>query len=146
MNDCRELKETGQKYGVCGTLCHIVQTKPSSSSNFISASHHRYTMRVASVGEARAVLCRHSELINLSQTTHEVSTVASNPPDLHIHSISIKSINFSTLFFFFFQNLNHSQLGYSAMFPLVIPDPHVTEVELDETDECLIIANKRYKI
>ena len=29
------------------------------------------------------------------------------------------------------------------MFPLVIPDPHVTEVELDETDECLIIANKR---
>lgn len=31
------------------------------------------------------------------------------------------------------------------MFPLVIPDPHVTEVELDETDECLIIANKRYK-
>jgi hypothetical protein len=29
------------------------------------------------------------------------------------------------------------------MFPLVIPDPHVTEVELDETDEFLIIANKR---
>ena len=99
MNDCRELKETGQKYGVCGTLCHIVQTKPSSSSNFISGSHHRYTMRVASVGEARAVLCRHSELINLSQTTHEVSTVASNPPDLHIHSISIKSINVATFFF-----------------------------------------------
>jgi len=99
MNDSRELKETGQKYGVCGTLCHIVQTKPSSSSSFISGSHHRYTMRVASVGEARAVLCRHSELINLSQTTHEVSTVASSPPDLHGHSISIKSINFATFFF-----------------------------------------------
>jgi len=99
MNDCRELKETGQKYGVCGTLCHIVQTKQSSSSSFISGSHHRYTMRVASVGEARAVLCRHSELINLSQTTHEVSTVVSNPPDLHIHSISVQSINFGIFSF-----------------------------------------------
>jgi hypothetical protein len=29
------------------------------------------------------------------------------------------------------------------MFPLVIPDPHVTEVQLDENDEFLIIANKR---
>lgn len=141
MNDCRELKETGQKYGVCGTLCHIVQTRPSSSSSFIPGSHHRYTMRVASVGEARAVLCRHSGLINLSQTTREVSTVASKPDDLHIHSLSIKQKNF--LSHFSFQNLNHGQLGHSAMFPLVIPDPHVTEVELDETDECLIIANKR---
>jgi len=29
------------------------------------------------------------------------------------------------------------------MFPLVIPDPHVIEVELDDTDEFLLIANKR---
>ena len=100
MNDCRELKETGQKYGVCGTLCHIVQTKPTGSSSFIPGSHHRYTMRVASVGEARAVLCRHSGLINLSQTTHEVSTVTSKSPDLHIHSISIKQNFFFTTFFF----------------------------------------------
>ncbi|KDR16236.1 protein phosphatase PHLPP-like protein isoform X3 [Zootermopsis nevadensis] len=108
----RELKETGQKYGVCGTLCHIVRTKPSGSSNFLPGSQHQYTMRVASVGEARAVLRRRSGLINLSQTTQ------TNP--------------------------NHNQLGCSAMFPLVIPDPHVTEVDLEETDEFLIIANKRF--
>ncbi|PNF37973.1 hypothetical protein B7P43_G02364 [Cryptotermes secundus] len=109
----RELKETGQKYGVCGTLCHIVRTRPTGSpSSFLPGCHHQYTMRVASVGEARAVLCRRSGLINLSQTTQ------ANP--------------------------NHSQLGCSAMFPLVIPDPHVTEVDLDETDEFLIIANKRF--
>jgi hypothetical protein len=79
MNFCRELKETGQKYGVCGTLCHIVRTKLSGSSSFLPGSQHQYTMRVASVGEARAVLRRRSGLINLSQTTQTVSKVASMP-------------------------------------------------------------------
>jgi hypothetical protein len=30
------------------------------------------------------------------------------------------------------------------MFPLVVPDPHVTEISLTESDEFIIIANKRY--
>lgn len=30
------------------------------------------------------------------------------------------------------------------MFPMVVPDPHVTEIVLSEQDEFLIIANKRY--
>ncbi|KAJ9579369.1 hypothetical protein L9F63_024524 [Diploptera punctata] len=67
----RELKENGQKYGVCGTLCHIVRSKPHTTANgFMPINQHQYTMRVASVGEAKAVLCRQSGLVNLSQTTN----------------------------------------------------------------------------
>ncbi|PSN56260.1 Protein phosphatase PHLPP-like protein [Blattella germanica] len=111
----KELKENGQKYGVCGTLCHIVRMKPINPGGFLPTSRHQYVMRVASVGEARAVLCRQSGHLNLSQRT-ESST----------------------------NNPSHSQLGCSALFPLVIPDPYVTEVELQDTDESLIIANKRF--
>ncbi|XP_069698714.1 protein phosphatase PHLPP-like protein isoform X2 [Periplaneta americana] len=95
----RELKERGQKFGVCGTLCHVVRSRP-----------HQYTLRVASVGEARAVLCRRGALLDLSQ------------PAL----------------------AGPGQLGCSALFPLVIPDPHVAEVPLGDADECLIVANKRF--
>lgn len=144
MNICRELKETGQKYGVCGTLCHIVRTRPSGSpSSFLPGCHHQYTMRVASVGEARAVLCRRSGLINLSQTTQAVSTIASMSHCIELYRNSLSNEPLILCHFYSFQNPNHSQLGCSAMFPLVIPDPHVTEVDLDETDEFLIIANKR---
>jgi hypothetical protein len=90
MNICRELKETGQKYGVCGTLCHIVRTKPSGSpSSFLPGCHHQYTMRVASVGEARAVLCRRSGLINLSQTLQTVSTIASMSHCIKLHTSTV---------------------------------------------------------
>lgn len=104
MNFCRELKESGQKYGVCGTLCHIVRTKLTGPSSFLPGSQHQYTMRVASVGEARAVLCRHSELIDLSQTTQTVSKFASMPSCYiwYIRFVHIKPVYFVTVFFFFF--------------------------------------------
>lgn len=34
-------------------------------------------------------------------------------------------------------------MGYSSQFPLVVPDPEVAEIQLDEDDEFIIIANKR---
>lgn len=46
----RELKENGQKYGVDATLVHI--TKHSTSRT------KRYSVKVASSGETKAVLCR----------------------------------------------------------------------------------------
>ncbi|XP_068084838.1 protein phosphatase PHLPP-like protein [Anabrus simplex] len=115
----RELKEKGQKYGVCATLCHITRTKvnTTSTANGFLPGGPRYILRVASIGEAGAVLCRRSEGINLSRR-HNTS---SGP-----------------------QNLNRNQLGCSAMFPLVIPDPYVTEILLEDEDEFLIIANKRF--
>uniref|UniRef100_A0A146LZ42 Protein phosphatase PHLPP-like protein n=1 Tax=Lygus hesperus TaxID=30085 RepID=A0A146LZ42_LYGHE len=39
--------------------------------------------------------------------------------------------------------MTRSQIGNSAMFPLVVPDPHVTEITLRDHDEFLIMANKR---
>jgi hypothetical protein len=109
MNGCRELKETGQKYGVCGILCHIVQTKLNGSSSFIPGSHHQYTIRVASVGEARAVLCRHSGLINLSQTTQEVSTVAFKASLFHsAHQLTIHSTQNCFAIFFFSESESKS--------------------------------------
>lgn len=36
-----------------------------------------------------------------------------------------------------------SQLGCSALFPLVLPDPHVVELELRESDDFLVLANQR---
>jgi PH domain and leucine-rich repeat-containing protein phosphatase len=35
------------------------------------------------------------------------------------------------------------QLGNSASFPLIVPDPELTEIVLDDTDEYLVIANKK---
>ncbi|XP_039305521.1 PH domain leucine-rich repeat-containing protein phosphatase 2 isoform X2 [Solenopsis invicta] len=51
----RELKEKGQKYGVDATLVHIVklplqQGYPKSST--------KYSLKIASTGDAKAVLCR----------------------------------------------------------------------------------------
>nr|CAD7598394.1 unnamed protein product [Timema genevievae] len=113
----RELKEKGQKYGVCGTLCHICRTKPTSAqSNYLPGSQ-RYVLRVASVGEARAVICRRNGPVTLSRV---IGNTASQ------------------------NNLNRSQIGCSSRFPLVIPDPQITEVTLEDHDEFLIVANKRF--
>ncbi|GLG96070.1 Protein phosphatase PHLPP-like protein [Gryllus bimaculatus] len=114
----RELKEKGQKYGVCATLCHISRTKPGpgSTTNGFLPSGSRYVLRVASVGEAGAVLCRRSEGIQLCPPKEQISS----PPQ------------------------TRNQLGCSAMFPLVIPDPRIAEVQLEEEDEFLIVANKRF--
>ncbi|XP_029178184.1 PH domain leucine-rich repeat-containing protein phosphatase 2 isoform X2 [Nylanderia fulva] len=51
----RELKEKGQKYGVDATLVHIVKL-PSQQGYPKSSS--KYSLKVASSGEAKAVLCR----------------------------------------------------------------------------------------
>ncbi|XP_054282489.1 protein phosphatase PHLPP-like protein isoform X2 [Macrosteles quadrilineatus] len=97
----RELKEAGQRCGLCAVVCHITRQWVGGP--------RRYVLRIASVGEAKALL---------SRTTGSL-TFAHAPPQ------SVRS-----------------QLGNSAMFPMVVPDPHVTEIVLTEQDEFLIIANK----
>ncbi|CAH0389384.1 unnamed protein product [Bemisia tabaci] len=60
----KELKEKGQKTGVCAVLCHIVRQKCSGSTK-------RYVLRIASVGEARAILCRTSGCITLTPSNRQ---------------------------------------------------------------------------
>ncbi|XP_072767661.1 PH domain leucine-rich repeat-containing protein phosphatase 2 isoform X1 [Anoplolepis gracilipes] len=51
----RELREKGQKYGVDATLVHVVKL-PSQQG--YPKSSTKYSLKVASCGEAKAVLCR----------------------------------------------------------------------------------------
>ncbi|XP_051166849.1 PH domain leucine-rich repeat-containing protein phosphatase 2 isoform X2 [Leptopilina boulardi] len=51
----RELKEKGQKYGIDATLCHI--TKLPNTQGFPRVTR-KYSLKIASSGDAKAVLCR----------------------------------------------------------------------------------------
>nr|CAD7197095.1 unnamed protein product [Timema douglasi] len=132
----RELKEKGQKYGVCGTLCHICRAKPTSAQNNYLPGSQRYVLRVASVGEARAVICRRNGPVTLSQRHQQhCLSECKRPFQILTHSLYCSSGR---------MNLNRSQIGCSSRFPLVIPDPQITEVTLEDHDEFLIVANKRF--
>ncbi|XP_015434327.1 PREDICTED: protein phosphatase PHLPP-like protein [Dufourea novaeangliae] len=103
----RELKEKGQKYGVDATLVHIVRLQ---SQQGYPKAPTRYSLKVASSGDAKAVLCRAAGPLTLA------------PP---------KKVPVT------------NQLGNAAMFPLVVPDPTFEEVDLEDDDEFVIIANRR---
>ncbi|XP_076675085.1 PH domain leucine-rich repeat protein phosphatase isoform X2 [Andrena cerasifolii] len=103
----RELKEKGQKYGIDATLVHIIRVQ--SQQGFPKAAT-RYSLKVASSGDAKAVLCRAAGPLTLA------------PPK----KVAVKN-----------------QLGNAAMFPLVVPDPTFEEVDLEDDDEFVVIANRR---
>ncbi|XP_073988528.1 PH domain leucine-rich repeat protein phosphatase isoform X3 [Rhodnius prolixus] len=98
----RELKEKGQRVGVCAMVCHICSERGPVA--------RKRTLRIATVGEAKAVLYRGDSSLTLAHVPTQMT---------------------------------RSQIGNSAMFPLVVPDPHVTELTLKDSDEFLIMANKR---
>lgn len=66
----RELKEKGQKYGVDATLIHIVRL---SSQQGYPKSSIRYSLKVASSGDAKAVLCRAAGPLTLAPTRRSQS-------------------------------------------------------------------------
>ncbi|XP_054007050.1 PH domain leucine-rich repeat-containing protein phosphatase 2 [Hylaeus anthracinus] len=103
----RELKEKGQKYGIDATLVHIIGIQ--SQQGFPKAPT-RYSLKVASSGDAKAVLCRAAGPLTLAPAK----------------KVPVKN-----------------QLGNAAMFPLVVPDPTFEEVDLEDDDEFVIIANRR---
>ncbi|XP_043480115.1 uncharacterized protein LOC122509876 isoform X2 [Leptopilina heterotoma] len=103
----RELKEKGQKYGIDATLCHI--TRVPNTQGFPRTTR-KYSLKVASSGDAKAVLCRAAGPLTLANSK----------------KIAVKN-----------------QLGNAAMFPLIVPDPTVEEVMLEDDDEFVIIANRR---
>ncbi|XP_012151095.2 PH domain leucine-rich repeat protein phosphatase [Megachile rotundata] len=103
----RELKEKGQKYGIDATLVHIVRIQ-SQQGHPRSAT--KYSLKVASSGDAKAVLCRAAGPLTLAPAK----------------KLPVRN-----------------QLGNAAMFPLVVPDPTFEEVDLEDDDEFVIIANRR---
>lgn len=55
----------GQRFGVCAMLCHIARHKTSGPD--------RYVLRIASVGEAKAVLSRSTGSLTLAHAPSQVS-------------------------------------------------------------------------
>ncbi|XP_019887893.2 protein phosphatase PHLPP-like protein isoform X2 [Ooceraea biroi] len=62
----RELKEKGQKYGIDATLVHV--TKLPSQQGYPKSSA-KYILKVASSGDAKAVLCRAAGPLTLAVST-----------------------------------------------------------------------------
>lgn len=63
----RELKEMGQRCGMCAALCHISRQKVGGP--------RRYLLRIASVGEAKAVLSRTTGSLTLAHTPSQVNNM-----------------------------------------------------------------------
>ncbi|XP_076653692.1 PH domain leucine-rich repeat protein phosphatase isoform X1 [Halictus rubicundus] len=59
----RELKEKGQKYGIDATLVHVVRVQPQQG---YPKATTKYSLKVASSGDAKAVLCRAAGPLNLA--------------------------------------------------------------------------------
>ncbi|XP_034182760.2 PH domain leucine-rich repeat protein phosphatase [Osmia lignaria lignaria] len=103
----RELKEKGQKYGIDATLVHIVKIQ---SQQGYPKPATKYSLKVASSGDAKAVLCRAAGPLTLAPAK----------------KFPVRN-----------------QLGNAAMFPMVVPDPTFEEVDLEDDDEFVVIANRR---
>lgn len=107
----RELKQQGQKQGVCATLCHISRSKYNNNEIMSyyqnPAGGRRFILRTANVGDSEAILVRQNGVLNLTKVT------------------------------------KNRKIGYSASYPLILPDPEVSEIALSDVDEYLIIANKK---
>lgn len=77
----RELKEKGQKYGVDATLIHL--TRIPSTPGYPRTSR-RYALKIATSGDARAVLCRAAGPLTLapnrkSKTKNQLGNAAMFP-------------------------------------------------------------------
>ncbi|XP_063697541.1 protein phosphatase PHLPP-like protein [Culicoides brevitarsis] len=107
----RELKQQGQKQGVCATLCHISRSKYNNNEIMSyyqnPAGGRRFILRTANVGDSEAVLVRQNGVLKLTKVT------------------------------------KNRKIGYSASYPIILPDPEVSEIALSDADEYLIIANRK---
>lgn len=88
----RELKQRGQRAGVDVTLCHISRTK--RADNEFLPSTRRYILRLASVGEATAVVGRPNGVLRLTPPTpcRRIGNSASFPlitPDPEVAELTL---------------------------------------------------------
>lgn len=63
----RELKQQGQRQGVCAILCHI--SVDSANATTFSNIRRRFVLRVATVGQAEGILIRKTGTLKLTPTT-----------------------------------------------------------------------------
>ncbi|VDI24410.1 PH domain and leucine-rich repeat-containing protein phosphatase [Mytilus galloprovincialis] len=120
-----KLKSVGQKVGAAGVLCHIRK----------SEAEDKFVLNIANVGDTMAVISRHGEAVPLSrlfvvnkdkeerQRIYKSDGIITE--DGHVSGVTC----------------NSRLLGCSFLFPHVVPEPHVTSINLRPEDQVLIIAN-----
>ncbi|XP_052062683.1 PH domain leucine-rich repeat-containing protein phosphatase 2-like isoform X1 [Mytilus californianus] len=120
-----KLKSVGQKVGAAGVLCHIRK----------SEADDKFVLNIANVGDTMAVISRHGEAVPLSrlfvvnkdkeerQRIYKSDGIITE--DGHVSGVTC----------------NSRLLGCSFLFPHVVPEPHVTSINLRPEDQVLIIAN-----
>lgn len=133
----RELRDKGQRHGVCALLCHVSMqqqqqqpTMPQTGDTdplLAVAQRCRFVLRVASVGQAQAILIRRHSHVQL--------TPPSVQPPGPTKSTTTTAMAASAT--------PNRQLGHAASYPLVLPDPEVCEIALNDQDEYLVLGNKR---
>ncbi|KAL4646432.1 PH domain leucine-rich repeat-containing protein phosphatase 1 [Arapaima gigas] len=123
----RKLGTVGQKLGGSAVLCHICHDPMDPGSCF--------TLTTANVGKCQAILCRDGKPLRLS-APHNVA-VAEEYRRVRQHKAivtednKVNGVTDSTRI-----------MGYSFLYPSVIPCPHVQTVTLTAQDEFFILGSR----
>uniref|UniRef100_A0A8C9TSE7 protein-serine/threonine phosphatase n=1 Tax=Scleropages formosus TaxID=113540 RepID=A0A8C9TSE7_SCLFO len=123
----RKLGTAGQKLGGSAALCHIRHNPMDSGGCF--------TLTAANVGKCQAVLCRDGKSLPLS-VLHNIS-VAPEYDRVRLHKAivtednKVNGVTDSTRI-----------MGYSFLYPSVVPRPHVQTVVLTPQDEFFILGSR----
>ncbi|XP_060073754.1 PH domain leucine-rich repeat-containing protein phosphatase 2-like [Ylistrum balloti] len=122
-----KLKSTGQKVGAAAALCHIKKVTEGTNT------HH--LLNVANVGDTEVVISRSGEAVTLSrlfliQSDTEESQRICRSDGIITEDGRVSGVTFNTRL-----------LGCSYLYPQVLPDPHITCVNLRQDDQLIIIAN-----
>lgn len=128
MKDCNRQSE------ISFTLCHICKSeKPQENATT------KYSLRIASFGDTKTILCRNFGSLTLSNTANQVSCISRG---LYDNLIGHRHLTYYNDFIYFQSNPNNRR-KISHTQPNSLQDLHLTEINLHEQDQFLLLASKR---
>ncbi|XP_061163217.1 PH domain leucine-rich repeat-containing protein phosphatase 2-like isoform X1 [Saccostrea echinata] len=118
-----KLQSTGQKVGAAAAVCHLKK------------ENNQYSLCMANVGDVEVVICRRGEVVPVSrrflvQSDQEECRRICKSDGIITEDGRVNGVAFQTRL-----------LGSSFLYPHVIPDPHLVQVNLHHDDQFIIIAN-----
>lgn len=124
----RELKDQGQRQGVCAILCHI-----SISNDQTTSTRFRFVLRVACVGQAQGILIRKSGSLQLTPTSpnNQIGNSANFPQSLPNPEICELSLS---------EDDEYLVLGNKKLWEVLSSEAIVKEIRSEEN---VILAAKR---
>ncbi|KAJ8302491.1 hypothetical protein KUTeg_018887 [Tegillarca granosa] len=122
----KKLKSIGQKVGAASAICHIRKSIESSS---------HYMLNVANVGDTEVIISRRGEAVPMSRlflihSDREERQRICKSDGIVTEDGRVDGVTFCTRL-----------IGGSYLFPHVLPEPHVTSLNLHPDDQLIIIAN-----